>query len=124
MLVPVFNTRIVVKGKRETVNEYHQRVLADFVNARSELETNLGEPIDQLAWPYGWGSSFAAFIAHEAGYEYLYTTTDGYVTFWTNKNRIPRIDIGKPFITPNDAVDMILKTANGRYHVSKTVNRV
>lgn len=123
-LVPVFNTRIVIQGKRETIMQYHQRVLSDFTRARSELESHLNEPVLQLAWPYGWSTPFSDFIAHEAGYQYLYTTTDGCVTSWTNKGRIPRIDIGKPFVTPNEAVNMIYETANGRYHTSKHMNHM
>jgi peptidoglycan/xylan/chitin deacetylase (PgdA/CDA1 family) len=124
ILVPVFNTRIMVHGKRESVLAYHHRVLVDFRMARSELETNLNEPVLQLAWPYGWGSPFASLIAHEAGYEYLYTTKDGCVTPRTNRGRIPRIDIGKPLITPEEAVQMILETANGNRRPAKQINHV
>jgi poly-beta-1,6-N-acetyl-D-glucosamine N-deacetylase len=124
MLVPVFNTRIVIHGKRETIMQYHQRVLADFSRARSELENHLNEPVLQFAWPYGWGTPFSDFIAHEAGYQYLYTTTDGCVTSWTNKGKIPRIDIGKPFVTPSEAANLIYETANGRHYASKHMNHL
>ncbi len=111
-LVPVFDTRLIVNGIRETQAQYDTRVFLDFSRARTELERGLGVPVHQFAWPYGWGIPMAAYIAHRVGYNYLYTTANGYVTPRSNHSEIRRIDIGKPFVTPSDAVQMIIQTAN------------
>ncbi len=122
MMIPVFDTRIMVGGRPESMRAYEKRIFTDFSRARVELEKNLGEPVNQFAWPYGWGVPMATYVAHRVGYEYLYTTKDGFVTLETDKSLIPRIDIGKPSITPEEAVQMIVDTAHHSHRRSRIVS--
>ncbi len=123
---PVFDTPIVVDGKKETWNHYFKRDFLDFKKAKYELETHLGVPVTEFAWPYGWGTHAATLAAEEAGYRYLFTTASGDVTPRTDPLAIPRIDIGKPNITPSEAIQDILKAAVGEpsRNVPNTLHRV
>ncbi|MCL6594514.1 MAG: polysaccharide deacetylase family protein, partial [Alicyclobacillus sp.] len=120
-LVPVFNTPIVVNGQTESTQQYETRVYNDFVKARTELSQALGQPVDEFAWPYGYGSREATALAREAGYAYLFTTADGYVTARSNPLYIHRIDVGKSNITPEQAVQDVLQTATAVPVVSDLV---
>ncbi len=109
---PVFDTRIVANGKRETLSHYDTRVYNDFSRARKELEVNTGDAVTQFAWPFGWGTTESTYLAERAGYGYIYTTTNGYVAANTDHFEIPRIDIGKPGISPATALKLIIRFAN------------
>src|SRR5579875_3069416 len=93
-LTPVFDTRIVVDGKLETPAQYVHRVYTDFYKARTELSHLTGEPVTEFAWPYGYGTPIATYLANRAGYQYLFTTNNGYVTAYSNRDYLDRIDIG------------------------------
>jgi peptidoglycan/xylan/chitin deacetylase (PgdA/CDA1 family) len=109
-LDPVFNTPIVVNGHMETPSQYHTRVLTDFTKARVELSQALGHPVPEFAWPYGYGTWLSTAIAHEAGYRYLFTTANGAVGPGYNPSFIYRIDVGKSFVTPAEAVQAVIDT--------------
>jgi peptidoglycan/xylan/chitin deacetylase (PgdA/CDA1 family) len=109
---PVFDTRMKINGKPETLVHYDVRVFKDFSRARLELTMRTGEAVNQFAWPFGWGTSESTTLAKWAGYRYIYTTTDGYVNDNTNPTEIPRIDIGKPWISPVMALKMIIHYSN------------
>ncbi|MCL6454177.1 MAG: polysaccharide deacetylase family protein [Alicyclobacillus sp.] len=111
-LTPVFDTRIVVDGKLETPSQYYHRVYSDFVQARTELSRVTGHPVTEFAWPYGYGTPMATYIANKAGYQFLFTTNNGYVSPYSNHDYLHRIDIGRPYITPAEAVQAIIDTAN------------
>ncbi|MCL6454607.1 MAG: polysaccharide deacetylase family protein [Alicyclobacillus sp.] len=123
-LTPVFDTRIVVDGKLETPAQYVHRVYTDFYKARTELSHLTGEPVTEFAWPYGYGTPIATYLANRAGYQYLFTTNNGYVTAYSNRDYLDRIDIGKPFITPAEAVQDIIDTANPPTHFHRLLHHL
>ncbi len=106
--VAVFNTPIRLNGRIETPAKYHARVYKDFVQAREELSQVLGQPVTEFAWPYGHGTWTATAIAHEAGYDYLFTTAHGAVTRNTNPSFIKRVDVGKTDVNAEEAVRKVI----------------
>ncbi|KPV43970.1 polysaccharide deacetylase family protein [Alicyclobacillus ferrooxydans] len=111
MLTPVFNTLMTVNGITETPQHYYNRVYGDFTKARVELSQQIGQPVREFAWPYGYGDWLSTSIARAAGYDYLFTTAPGYVTAGSNPIFIHRIDTGTTGITPSQAVQDIINTA-------------
>lgn len=112
VMVPVFDTRLTINGKLETPKHYDNRILNDFLKSRNELSREIGEPVVQFAWPYGWGTPQATYIAERAGYQDIFTTKNGFVSLKTNRLFIPRIDIGKSNIDPVQAVRLIARSAH------------
>ncbi|MCL6636465.1 MAG: polysaccharide deacetylase family protein [Alicyclobacillus sp.] len=112
-LIPVFDTPTVINHQQETEAQYEARILADFKQAKNELETHLHSPVIEMAWPYGWGTQTATRVAESAGYQLLFTTTPGPVTPWTSLSDIPRIDIGYDDMSPTEAIASIIQTARG-----------
>jgi len=110
-LIPVFNTPIVINGKRETKQQYDTRVYDDFVKARMELSKVTGAPVIELAWPYGYGTPMSTYLAYQAGYRMIFTTADGYVNAGSNPAYIHRIDVGKNGVTPEQAVQRVIYNA-------------
>lgn len=108
--IPVFDTHVMVNGVPETDAQYSTRVKKDLIRAKEELQTRYGLPVTEFAWPYGWGTPDAVKIAQGVGYRYIFTTAPGVVTATTWDDYIPRIDIGKPMITPSAAVQMTIQT--------------
>jgi peptidoglycan/xylan/chitin deacetylase (PgdA/CDA1 family) len=106
--VAAFNTPILRNGHMETPAEYHERVYNDFVRARKRLSQAIGEPVTLFAWPYGYGTWAATAIAHEAGYDSLFTTEYGAVSRHSNPSFIKRVDVGKTEISPAEAVRRII----------------
>ncbi|MCL6594401.1 MAG: polysaccharide deacetylase family protein, partial [Alicyclobacillus sp.] len=62
-LIPVFDTPTVINHQQETQAQYEARILADFTQAKSELEAHLHSPVIEMAWPYGWGTQTATRVA-------------------------------------------------------------
>lgn len=114
---PVFDTPILVNGKKETEYQTYLRDYADFRRARDELQTRLGITVNEFAWPYGWGTDLARKAALAAGYSYIFTTFPSCVTPQTNREAIPRIDIGYSNTTPQQAIQDILRAAGAHVTV-------
>ncbi len=110
-MVPVFDTPIVVNGKKETAHQYFMRDYKDFFKAQYELQMHLGEYVNQFAYPYGWGTRTPLIALKEAGYHFIFTTSPGDVTQRTNPDAIPRIDIGYSSESPEQAIQDILWAA-------------
>ena len=67
-------------------------------------------PVDEFAWPYGWGDGVAYTAVEKAGYRFVFTTTPGVVNPATDPMYIPRIDVGTAS-TPENMIAKILRTA-------------
>ncbi|MFD0870161.1 MULTISPECIES: polysaccharide deacetylase family protein [Paenibacillus] len=87
-------------GKRESEEDYRQRIMADTRTCRSVLEQVNPSPIDSLAYPFGIYDRDAAEALQSAGIEYAFTIAPGMATRQTDRLAIPRINAGGPYISP------------------------
>ncbi|MCL6639664.1 MAG: polysaccharide deacetylase family protein [Firmicutes bacterium] len=65
------------KERRETREEYEERLYNDFLRARTTIETNLNKKVDTMAWPFGAYNDTAVRLARKAGFKYFVTTIWG-----------------------------------------------
>ncbi len=108
-LIPAFDTPFY-KGHWQTPTQYFQRDYRDFLTARLQLQQHLGLPVNEIAWPYGYGNLMAYKAAQAAGYRFFFTTAAGVDTPWTSSWYIRRIDVGLAK-TPQQVVNEILHSA-------------
>lgn len=108
-LIPAFNTAYY-HGQWQTQAQYFARDYHDFLTARLQLQQHLGHPINEIAWPYGYGYLTAYRAAQAAGYQYFFTTDGGVDTPWTSPWYIRRIDVGL-YSNPVIVINKILQTA-------------
>jgi poly-beta-1,6-N-acetyl-D-glucosamine N-deacetylase len=111
-LVPAFDTAYY-EGKWQTPKQYFLRDYHDFLTARLQIQQHLGRPINQIAWPYGYGNLTAYEAAKAAGYRYFYTTAAGVNLPWTSSWYIRRIDVGL-YSNTAQVINKILGTAGSR----------
>ena len=109
-LIPVFNTPYY-QGKQQTYAQWFTRDYKDFLTARLELQQHLGYSVNELAWPYGYGSNVAYLAARAAGYRYFFTTSTGIDTVRTSSWYMHRIDVGLAK-SPQQMINLMLQTAN------------
>lgn len=64
-------------GRRETLEEWAEKLYLDLVKARQTIEAELGAPVDTLAWPFGAYTPQSVEAARRAGYRYFATTLPG-----------------------------------------------
>ncbi|KPV43092.1 polysaccharide deacetylase family protein [Alicyclobacillus ferrooxydans] len=108
-LTAAFNTAYY-QGKWQTPTQYFERDYHDFLTARLQIEQHLGHPVNEIAWPYGYGNLVAYDAARAAGYSYFFTTASGYNTAKTSSWYIRRVDVGL-YPNPQEVINKILTTA-------------
>ncbi|MCF8565402.1 polysaccharide deacetylase family protein [Alicyclobacillus tolerans] len=108
-LVPAFDTPYY-NGKMQTPAQFFARDYRDFLLARLQIQQHLGRPIDEIAWPYGYGTLTAYEAAKAAGYQYFFTTASGPASPGSSSWYIHRIDVGL-YTNPAQVVNKILLTA-------------
>jgi len=64
-------------GRRETPEEFEEKLYLDLLKARQTIEAQLGTPVDTLAWPFGAYTPKSLEVARRAGYRYFATTLPG-----------------------------------------------
>ncbi len=64
-------------GRRETPEEFEEKLYRDLVLARQTIEAELGTQVDTLAWPFGAFTPASLEVARRAGYRYFATTLPG-----------------------------------------------
>lgn len=94
----------------ETVDEYENRVLADFAVANRLLQENLGAAPEFFAFPYGRYDAWLVRLAQVAGYRFLFTTRPGVVTRSTDPLQIPRFNAGSQAVSAA-ALEELLRSA-------------
>lgn len=108
-LVPAFDTAYY-DGKWQTPKQYYARDYHDFLTARLQIQQHIGRPINEIAWPYGYGNLTAYEAAKAAGYHYFFTTASGVNYPSTSSWYIRRIDVGL-YSNSVQVINKILSTA-------------
>ncbi|MNC50830.1 Poly-beta-1,6-N-acetyl-D-glucosamine N-deacetylase precursor [compost metagenome] len=86
-------------GKRETDEEYTNRIRQDVKACSNELR-RFGSKADAYAYPYGMLNEKVPGLLQEGGIRYAFTVQPGIAGRKTNWMEIPRINAGSPFMTP------------------------
>ncbi|RIV23097.1 polysaccharide deacetylase family protein [Alicyclobacillaceae bacterium I2511] len=108
-LIPAFDTAFY-KGHWQTPTQYFQRDYQDFLTARLQLQQHVGQPVSEIAWPYGYGNMMAYRAAQAAGYHYFFTTAAGVDSPSTSSWYIRRIDVGLAS-TPQQVLNEIFQVS-------------
>jgi peptidoglycan/xylan/chitin deacetylase (PgdA/CDA1 family) len=113
---PLLTARLEKDGKKETAEEYRQRIYSDTQACINSLKDLYSEPIDSLAYPFGMYNKEAAQIVHDAGIRYAFTIVPEMATRDVDPLAIPRINAGSPWITPEGLHNSIIRrvVATGR----------
>jgi peptidoglycan/xylan/chitin deacetylase (PgdA/CDA1 family) len=91
---------VTAAGKSETNEQFKQRIISDTQACISKLKPLNPASIDTFAYPYGIYSQEAADDIHAAGIEYAFTILSKMTTRQADHLKIPRINAGSPYITP------------------------
>ena len=70
-----------------------ERLAAELVESRAELQSMLGTPVDFLAYPFGHVDERVARAAKQAGYRAAFATQPGFNRRDVDRHRIRRIDV-------------------------------
>jgi len=113
-LKPALAHRLYLKDKkrRETPDEYRQRVLDDLTAAEHRLREELGNRTGILAFPYGAYNEDLLHLAEEAGIELVFSTKEG-----INKRGqrvVYRVNAGAP---DADAEELVRRMRHALGHV-------
>ncbi|HET9857276.1 MAG TPA: polysaccharide deacetylase family protein [Chthoniobacterales bacterium] len=100
--------------KKLTGAEYEQWVQSEVVGCKTLLEQRLGIKINCFAVPFGNYNEHVKEIAHNAGYEAMFTVYGQPITFTSPMNALGRyaIEANKPKVF-EDAVKMIATSSGG-----------
>lgn len=101
--------RLNKDGRTETEEEYKARILADTNACNKNILELTGKPNSALAYPYGIYNRQASDILHEAGIDYAFTVMPRMVTRDTGQFKIPRINAGSPYVTPEGLHSSIIR---------------
>ncbi len=76
---PAMVARAYLPGeeRRETPEEYEERLYNDFSKARATIEAGLNKEVDTMAWPFGVYNAKSVELARKAGFKYFATTRVG-----------------------------------------------
>lgn len=69
----------------------------DLILFKEIFQKEIGSPVEILAWPYGQYDKESIEIARKAGFNYLLTSKEGYLTKDSKFQEIPRITINNKF---------------------------
>ena len=85
--------------RHETDAEYDRRLEQDLRTSKSVIESQTGQPVRAIAWPYGAHNAMASAVAERVGLPYGFTLADGPVDARRSLSRI-----GRGYATYNLAV--------------------
>lgn len=108
-------TRLKQDGGEETAANYKARVQKDLETSAKFLRELDPEGADMLAYPFGIVNKAAIKLVKESGFHYGFTIFPGMTTHRTDPLKIPRINIGNPTITPEQADALIRKRIVSRF---------
>ncbi|MBC7347004.1 MAG: polysaccharide deacetylase family protein [Clostridia bacterium] len=116
------------EGRRETTEEYRERIRKDLRAARKAIETHLGHASPYFAVPGSGWSRVLARVAQEEGYRYLFAPTWGkFVQRGWSPQRLPRLDAGSirpdgKAVTPEQLLNL-LRSRDLRGNLNRTCSR-
>lgn len=97
------------QGAEETDAQYRQRITDDTKACIDSLKGLYGSPIETLAYPFGMFNKRAAAIIHDAGIQFAFTVLPRMATRDTDPLKIPRLNAGSPYTTPEGLHNMIMR---------------
>jgi peptidoglycan/xylan/chitin deacetylase (PgdA/CDA1 family) len=109
------NGKALLTGKlmdqetEESEATYEQRIIQDTKACISSLNGLYPQPIDSLAYPYGIFNESAAELIHKAGINYAFTVLPKMTTREMDPLKIPRLNAGSPYVTPESLHNMIMR---------------
>ncbi|MFE5318828.1 polysaccharide deacetylase family protein [Paenibacillus sp. NPDC056579] len=106
---PALIGRMVTNGKKETDEEYKQRVIGDTQACVAKLSELYPEPIDSYAYPFGYFDARAIDYVGQGGMKYAFTIVPEMATRDIDPMQIPRINAGNSMITPEVLHNSILR---------------
>ncbi|MGE5554577.1 MAG: polysaccharide deacetylase family protein [Betaproteobacteria bacterium] len=111
---PALISRTFLAGPQrgETVDEYENRVLADFGRANQLFQKNLGSVPKYFAIPYGRYDPWLVRLARVSGYQFVFTTQPGVVTRSSDPLALPRYNAGSQTVSATE-LELLLRNALG-----------
>lgn len=86
------------RGRHETPEEFHRRLLEDLAGSRRRLEEILEQPVEFLAWPGGAACPASLELAlDEAGFRATFLTSDLWPGVARDARAIPRAFFGQEY---------------------------
>ncbi|MFZ5754981.1 MAG: polysaccharide deacetylase family protein [Bacillota bacterium] len=108
------------ENRRETKEEYRERVLADLKKAKDLLEERLGTEVFALAYPYGAYNHEVQALARKAGYKMQLSVKNGLNRYGDTLTAIKRVNI-----SPGDDLNGFkYRIAKGKETRSKKLDRL
>jgi peptidoglycan/xylan/chitin deacetylase (PgdA/CDA1 family) len=101
--------RMINNGKKESDEEYKQRVISDTQACASKLSELYTEPVDSYAYPYGIYDKAAIDYVHQGGMNFAFTVLPEMATRQLDPMQLPRINAGNSAITPEGLDNSILR---------------
>lgn len=103
-------------GKTESDAEYRNRIVSDAQGCRQKLASYGEENGTALAYPFGIYSRSAIAALQEGGIRYAFTVMPKLVTRNSDPMRLPRLNAGSPFVSPETLHNMIMRRTTGINH--------
>jgi peptidoglycan/xylan/chitin deacetylase (PgdA/CDA1 family) len=104
---PYLTNRLTFNDKQESEEEYEQRVTKDSDMCVSKLAELQTEPVDAIAYPFGSYTDTAIQLLQRSGLKVGFTVQPGVAQKETNPMKIPRINAGSPWVTPESLNELI-----------------
>jgi peptidoglycan/xylan/chitin deacetylase (PgdA/CDA1 family) len=101
--------KLVVKGVRESKQEYLSRIALDLTLCINQLKILNAHPIDTFAYPFGLYNSSAIQVLKQLGVHYAFTIKAGIVSQKSDPMILPRINAGSPQVSPSTLYKSIIK---------------
>lgn len=101
------------EGKAEEEAAYRDRIVADIRTSVEKLAPLQANTIDALAYPFGIYHKQATDLVQQAGIRYAFTVQPGILERGMDPYRIPRINAGAPWITPQMLLEKIQSQVTG-----------
>lgn len=113
--------KLIVNGKEETDQEYSRRILEDTRASISKINELVPYQTDTMAYPFGIYNEKAIQLVKEAGIKYGFTILPRMATRKDDPLRIPRINAGSPYITPEVLYNTIARRVTVVSHPNDNV---
>ncbi|GFZ82860.1 hypothetical protein GCM10008018_30960 [Paenibacillus marchantiophytorum] len=100
--------RLVINGVKESEYDYHFRIKSDTAACREKLGSLQSNEVDSMAYPYGDYDDTLIPILRQEGIRYAFTVQQGLVDRQNDKMKLPRINAGSPWVTPETLKNNII----------------
>jgi peptidoglycan/xylan/chitin deacetylase (PgdA/CDA1 family) len=99
-------------GHVETEQEYEARILADSRLLQETFKSNLGHTTPYFAYPYGTYNTALIRILGDAGFRYMFTTSQGVDGEKADPTRLYRITVGVVWVSTKKMPSIILSSVS------------